>query len=192
MVLNPVPGGEEPTSQLSQGKPPAEPQKIAAHGLDGCGDDALEEAPASTAEDVEDPVPSPQSAIGNGAGDAFVSAPIVQRIEALSAAARRAQADKLLDAFSPMPKPPVLAPGVGVATRIAPNDVAPSDVGPGVTMGAPAEAVVDVAASELEPGAEEQGLASEPRLQPAAEKAPVHEPQKAAPGMEPLTSELDA
>jgi hypothetical protein len=208
MVLNPVPGGEEPASQLLQGMPPAEPQRVAARGLDVGEDDALEEASASTAEHVDRPVQSPQLAKDIGsAGDGFVSEPTVRRIDALSAAGCRAQADKLLDAFSSMPRAPLLDLGIELAIRVAPSDMTahePAEVVSDVASTEPSDvasqemtvmaegAAEDVAASEPKQSAERQALAGEPQSPSAVAQAPARELKRAAPGIEPLASALDA
>jgi hypothetical protein len=223
MVLNPVPGGEDPTLQLPLGVPPAEPQKVAPRGLDSGGDDTLEEAsPPSTAEQVD--VEPPQLAKDIGAGeDAFGSEPTVPRIEVLSAEGSRPQADKPLDALSAMPKAPVLDLGIEFAIRVAPGDVTadepsdgpsevasqgPSDVAsaePGEAASAepsevdpqgrtvlPEEVSQYVASSEPKPSAAVQALAAEPRPPSAIAQAPVREPPRTAPGIEPLANALDA
>jgi hypothetical protein len=204
MLLNPVPGGEEPTLQLPLRVPPAEPQKVAPRGFDGGGDDTLEEASPRTPENGD--VQPTQS------NDAFVSEPTVPRIEALSAASR-APIDKPTDALSRMPKAPVLDLGIEFAIRVAPSavtangsgavpsdiasqepsDVAsaePSDVASQEMTGMPEEVAEDVASSEPKPSAEPQ--AAEPHSPSAIARAPVREPQRAAPGIEPLASALDA
>src|SRR5215467_3651661 len=202
MVLNPVPGGEDPTLQLPLGVPPAEPQKVAPRGLDGGGDDTLEEASPSTAGQVE--IEPPELAKDIGAeGDAFGSEPTVPRIEVLSAERSRPRADKPLDALSAMPKAPVLDLGIEFAIRGAPSDVTanapsdgpsevaqepsvvasaepgevasaePSEVDPqGMTV-MPEEVAQNVASSETQPRAEVQALAAEPRSPSAIAEAPV-------------------
>jgi len=202
MLLNPAPGGEEPTLQLPLRVPPAEPQKVAPHGLDSGGDDTLEEAAPSAPENADVKPPQPK--------DAFVSEPTVPRIEVLSAAPQ-AQIDKPSDVLSRMPKAPVLDLGIELAIRVAPSavtanasggdipsDIAsqePSDVAsaePGEEAsqemtGMPEEVAEDVASSEPKPSAELQAQAAEPIV-----RAPAREPQRPAPGIEPLASALDA
>jgi hypothetical protein len=207
MLLNPVPGGEEPTLQLSLSVPPAEPQKGPRRGLDGGGDDTLEEASPSTPEnaDVEPPQPN----------DGFVSEPTVPRIEALSAEPSRGQVDKPSDALSLMPKAPVLDLGIEFAIRVAPSVVTANASGEGpsdiasqepsdVASAEPSEAArqemtgmteevaEDVASAEPKPSAELNAQAAEPPSPSAIAQAPAREPQRAAPGIEPLASALDA
>ena len=222
MLLNPVPGGEEPTLQLPLRVPPDEPQKLAPPGLDRGGDDTLEEASPSTAEQVEIEPPELAKDIGAG-GDTFGSEPTVPRIEVLSAERSRPQADKPLDALSAMPKAPVLDLGIEFAIRVAPSDVTanepsdgpsevasqePGDVAsaePGEVASAepsevdsqgmtamPEEVAQNVASSEPKPSAGVQALAAEPRSPSAIAQAPVREPPRAAPGIEPLANALDA
>jgi hypothetical protein len=216
MVLNPVPGGEEPTLQLPLAVPPAEPPKVAPRGLDSGGDDALEEASPGTVAPVE--IEPPRLAIDNGGGgDTFVAEPMVPRIEALSGS--RSQADKPPDALSAMPKAPVLDLGIEFAVRVAPNDVAadapdgateaalhePSEVVDGSEaasaeasavgaheMGVPQAVAQNVAAFEPKPSAEVLALPVE-RRSLSTSRTSAREPQKrAAPGIEPLASALDA
>jgi hypothetical protein len=216
MVLNPVPGGEDPTLQLPLGVPPDEPQKVAPGGLDSGGDDALEEASPSTVAPVD--IEPSQLAKDNGAGgDTFAAAPMVPRIEALEGS--RSEADKPPEALSAMPKAPVLDLGIEFAIRVAPSDVAadepdratevasqePSEVAePGEV--APAEAsevgsqevmvMPEEAARNLAPAPKPSvkvlALPTEPRAPSAIAQMPAREPQRAAPGFEPLASALDA
>jgi hypothetical protein len=208
MLLNPAPGGDDPTLQLPLGVPPAEPQMVAQRAVEDGGDDALEHASASTAE-------QPAQRAKAFGGDAFVSGPIVPRLEALPAEASRSRADKPLDALSLMPKAPVLDLGIELAIRVAPSDApankpgdASSDVasqetsdvasaGPGGVvsqeMGVMLEEVAhDIASSEPTPSAELQTLAAEPHSPSAIAQAPARPPKKAARGIEPLASALDA
>ena len=221
MVLNPVPGGEDPTLQLPLRVPPAESQKVAPRGLNGGGDDTLEEVSPSTAEQVD--IEPAQLAKDIGAeGDAFGSEPTVPRIEVLSEGSR-SQADKPLDALSAMPKAPALDLGIEFATRLAPSDVTanepsdgpsevasqqpsdvasaepgevasaePSEVGSQGMTAMPEEVAQNVASSEPKPSAEVQALAAEPHSPSAIAQAPVREPPRAAPGIEPLANALDA
>ncbi len=189
MLLNPVPGGEEPTLQLSLSVPPAEAQKVAPRGLNGGGDDTLEEASPSTPENAD--VQPPQ--------------PTVPRLEALSAEASRAQVDKASDALSLMPKAPVLDLGIEFAIRVAPSPVTanasgdvpsdlasqePSEAASQAMTGTPEEVAEDV--SESRPSAELQAQAAEPHSPSAIAQPQAREPQRAAPGIEPLASALDA
>jgi hypothetical protein len=203
MLLNPAPGGDDPTLQLPLGVPPAEPQMVAPRAVDDGGDDALEQASPSTAE------PPAQRAEAFG-GHVLVSEPIVPRLEALSAEASRPRADRPLDALSPMAKAPVLDLGIEFAIRVAPSggpakkpgDV-PSDVASQATSdgasepgeAAPQERGVmvadDIAASDPKPSAELQTLAAEPHS-PSATAQASRPPKKGAPGIEPLASALDA
>src|SRR6516225_10589105 len=152
MVLNPVSGGEEPTLQLPLGVPPAEPQRVAPDGLNGGGDDTLEEASPSTAEPVDIEPAQLAKDVGAG-GEAVVAEPMVPRIEALSAEGSGSQADKRLDALSAMPKAPVLDLGIEFAMRVAPCEV---------TADAPGDPPSEVASLEPSDGAfaEPSGLAS--------------------------------
>jgi hypothetical protein len=130
---------------------------------------------------------------------------MVRRIEAPAVDAPRAQADQLLDVFSPMPRPPVLDLGIEFATALAPQAVpayesmaAAAETAERVEPGA--EALADGAAgadmaeavATLGPGPRDgQGLAGELRLQRAAPEPPARRPQ-AARGIEPLASALEA
>jgi hypothetical protein len=210
MVLNPAPGGDDPTLQLPLGVPPAEPQMVAPRGVDEAADDALEETSESTAEHVDgEPAQLPKAF---GEND-FVSGPMVPRIEALSAEACRSRADKPLDALSPMQRAPVLDLGIEVATRVAPSDLpakTPSDVPsqsretsavasarPGevasqeIGVMLPEEAADDIASSEPQPTGDLQTLAPEPHS-PSPAQVPVRQSKTTAPGIEPLASALDA
>jgi len=222
MVLNPVPGGEDPTLQLPLGVPPAEPQKVAPRGLNGGGDDTLEEVSPSTAEQVDIEPPQLAKDIGAEGTDALGSEPTVPRIEVLSEGSR-SQADKPLDALSAMPKAPALDLGIEFAIRVAPSDATanepsdgpsevasqqpsdvasaepgevasaePSEVGSQGMTAMPEEAAQNVASSEPKPSAEVQALAAEPHSPSAIAQAPVREPPRAAPGIEPLANALDA
>ena len=220
MVLNPVPGGEEPTLPLPLGVPPAEPQRVAPDGRNGGGDDTLEEASPSTAEPVDIEPAQLANDIGAG-GEAVVAEPMVPRIEALSAEGSGSQADKRQDALSAMPKAPVLDLGIEFAMRVAPSEVTadapgdpPSEVAslepsdgafaepsglastePGAVDSQemtvmPEEVAQNVASFEPKPSAEAQALAAEPPAPSAIAQA--RKPQGAAPGIEPLASALDA
>jgi hypothetical protein len=111
---------------------------------------------------------------------------MVRRIEARGAEVSEAQADKLLDAFSPMPRPPAFDLGIEVASSVQSQQMAT----------AAAEAVEDGAVSEPEPSADARGFAAGPRAQPAAAAppvtAPVTPPVTPPKGIEPLASALDA
>src|SRR5262245_61614869 len=200
MVLIPAPGGEETTSQLPQGMPSGEPRRVAVRGLNGTGDAALE--PAASA--VE---PEPTIEIGASGDDNSVSEPMVRRIEALSTARCRSQADKLMDALSSMPRAPALDLGIELAVPVAPDDgtanepgvraseasgdaTPPSDVASQEAMVTPEEGE-DVASSQPEPSPQGQALSSEPRL-PSLRARSSREAQRPSPGIEPLASALDA
>lgn len=211
MVLNSLPGCEEPTLQLPLGVPPAEPEKVAARGLDSGGDDTLGAASPSSAKPVDR---EPARLVEDFGAAGEVSEPIVPRFEALLEEGPRSPADKPLDALSPMPKTPVLDLGIEFAIRVAPSPVPanepgdlPSDAAaqePDNVVSAEASeaasqvrivrpeevAEEDVASSEPKPSAEVQTLTAEPHSPSAMAPAPV--PQKAAPGIEPLASALDA
>ena len=189
MVPNPVPGGEEPTSTLPLGTPQTThlADADAARELEG----SLKKPPSIARDEELAEVEPPQSAtghsaIGVGATDQGVALePMVRRIEARGAEVSEAEADKLLDAFSPMPRPPAFDLGIEVAQSAQPQQTAA------------AEAVGDGAVSEPEPSADARGFAAGPRVQPAAAEPPVTEPVTAPPvtapkGIEPLASALDA
>ena len=189
MVPNPVPGGEEPTSTLPLGTPQTThlADADAARELEG----SLKKPPSIARDEELAEVEPPQSAtghsaIGVGATDQGVALePMVRRIEARGAEVSEAEADKLLDAFNPMPRPPAFDLGIEVAQSAQPQQTAA------------AEAVGDGAVSEPEPSADARGFAAGPRVQPAAAEPPVTEPVTAPPvtapkGIEPLASALDA
>jgi len=199
MVPNPVPGGEEPTSTLPLGTPQTThlADADAARELEG----SLKEPPSIARDKELAEVEPPQSAtghsaIGVGATDQGVGLePMVRRIEARGAEVSEAEADKLLDAFSPMPRPPEFDLGIELAQSAQPQQTAA------------AEAVGDGPVSEPEPSADARGFAAGPRVQPAAAEPPVTEPVTAPPvtalpvtappvtapkGIEPLASALDA
>jgi len=204
MVPNPVPGGEEPTSTLPLGTPQTThlADADAARELEG----SLKKPPSIARDEELAEVEPPQSAtghsaIGVGATDQGVALePMVRRIEARGAEVSEAEADKLLDAFNPMPRPPAFDLGIEVAQSAQPQQAAA------------AEAVGDGAVSEPEPSADARGFAAGPRVQPAAAEPPVTEPVTAPPvtappvtalpvtappvtapkGIEPLASALDA
>src|SRR5262245_38195018 len=123
MVLNPAPGGEETTSQFPQGLPSTEPRSVAARGLNGAREETRKEAATSTVAPVEGPrqLHPPTREVG-ARGDAIVSEPMVRRIEAPSTARCRSQAGELLDAFSSMPRAPVLDLGIELAVPVAAGD----------------------------------------------------------------------
>src|SRR5262245_46116084 len=178
------PEGQSPERQVLQnqvfrgqappGLPLAEGERMAARGatqgfteegLGGCGPEAT---PAIAAEAVV-------AADLAGAGDGCATQPMVRRIEAGSVDGGEARADQRFDAFSAMPRPPMLDAGIEVAWRLAPP--------PGMT--APAERA---AAAEAEPSAHARGIAAD---RPAAQGASARASVPTAKGMEPLTSALD-
>ena len=184
MVPNPVPGGEEPTSTLPLGTPQTThlADADAARELEG----SLKKPPSIARDEELAEVEPPQSAtghsaIGVGATDQGVALePMVRRIEARGAEVSEAEADKLLDAFNPMPRPPAFDLGIEVAQSAQPQQAAA------------AEAVGDGAVSEPEPSADARGFAAGPRAQPAAAPPPVTPPVTPPKGIEPLASALDA
>ena len=209
MLLNPVPGGEEPTLQLPLRVPPDEPQKLAPPGLDGGGDDTLEEASPGTLEKAD--------AQPAQAKDGFVSEPTVPRIEALSAEVSQAPVDTRSDALSLMPKAPVLDLGIELAVRVAPSAVAanasgavpsdvasqsqeqsdvasaePSEVASQEMTVKPEEVVQDIASADPKLSTEVQTQTAKPHSPSAIAQTPAREPQRAGPGIQPLASALDA
>ena len=130
MVPNPVPGGEEPTSTLPLGTPQTThlADADAARELEG----SLKKPPSIARDEQLAEVEPPQSAtghsaIGVGATDQGVALePMVRRIEARGAEVSEAEADKLLDAFNPMPRPPAFDLGIEVAQSAQPQQTAAS------------------------------------------------------------------
>jgi hypothetical protein len=106
--------------------------------------------------------------------------PLVRRIEAGSVE-EGTQPDQRFDAFSAMPRPPMLDLGVEVAHLAPPS---------GTTVAA-AVTVAGAAAAEPEPGAHAQGVVGERSSPPAAHDAPAA-PVSRPKGIEPLASALDA
>ena len=179
MVPNPVPGGEEPTSALPQGTPPVIDlaDADAARGREGGGNGSLKAALSIATDDGLAAVEPAQLAIGvEAAGQDLASEPMVRLVETRPEEGSEAQSDRLLDAFSPMPRPPVLDLGIEVARSVRPQEV---------TMAA-AETAEGVAISDP------PGFAAGPPSQLAAAKPPVKAPQTAPKGIEPLASALDA
>jgi len=189
MVPNPVPGGEEPTSALLEGMPPTIdlPAAEVAKARENCGNGSLSEASSAATHARARAGEPARLALGIGAGGpGLTSQPMVRLIATHRAEVSEAQADRPLDAFSPMPRPPVLDLGIEVARSVG---------SPEARMAA-AETVADLATSEPEPSADPDGFESGPGALPAAGEPPMKAPQtasKAAPkGIEPLASALSA
>jgi hypothetical protein len=108
---------------------------------------------------------------------------MVRRIEQGSVDEGKARADQRFDAFSAMPRPPMLDLGREVALRLAPH--------PETTVAA-AAMVEGAAAHEPEPVAHAQAIAGERSSPPAAQDAPARAPVAAAKGIEPLKTALHA
>src|ERR1700704_4501886 len=108
MSVPPDDGRDDPVSGLQPGLRLRDAEEVAARRLDGAAGVSLREAlaiePAVSAGDVG---PERTDAIG-AVGECFAPGPLVRLIDARSAEIGRAQASKPLDAFSPMPMPPVL------------------------------------------------------------------------------------
>jgi hypothetical protein len=185
MVPNPEPGGEEPISALPQGAPQAIDLADAeiARGREGYGNGSLKGALSGATDDGLGAVELAQSAVGVGAaGQDLASEPMVRLVETRPVEGSKAQADRLLDAFSPMPRPPVLDLGIEVARSVRPQEA---------TLAA-AETVEDVAISKPEPSADPRAFAAGPSAQLAVAEPPVKPPPTAPKGIEPLASALDA
>lgn len=183
MAPMPVPptngGDDDPASRTQQGLRLSDAEGIAARRLDGAAEGSLREALAiAAAANTGDAAPQSTNAVG-AAGESFASRPLVRLIDARSAEIGRTQAPKPLDAFSPMPMPPVLDVGIAVVTSA--DSVAPP------TCAAPE--IADDGEPVFMPTEDRQGVLADTPAAPAT--APLPE-ATAAQSIEPLTSALDA
>jgi hypothetical protein len=183
MAPVPVPpahgGDDDPVSGLQQGLRLSDAEEIAARRLDGAVEGSLREALAiAAAANAGDAGPQPTDAVG-AVGESFAFGPLVRLIDARFAEIGRTRAPKPLDAFSPMPMPPVL--DVGIAFVRPADSVAP-----------PAFATPEIADDGepvFMPTEDRQGVLADTSAEPAM--APLPE-AAAAQSIEPLTSALDA
>jgi hypothetical protein len=174
MPVPPADGGDDdPVSGLQQGLRLSDVEGIAARRLDGAAEGSLGEALAIAAPaNAGDAAPQPTDAVG-AVGENFDSRPLVRLIDVRSAEIGRTLARKPLDAFSPMPMPPVLDVGVAVVTP-ADGVAPPTFAAPEIFM----------------PTEDRQGVLANAPAAPAM--APSPEEATAAQSIEPLTSALDA
>ncbi len=178
MPVPPGPGGDDRVSGLlQQGLHLSDAARIAAARLDGAVGGSLKEALAITVvDDAADAAAEP--AVATGTDDArLASGPLVRLIETASPATNRLRSSKPLDAFSPMPAPPL---DLGVAL-VAPVHSAPPST---VTEAESAQ----VGGPVLEPSEDWQGFATSTPAPAAAMPSQV----AATHGAEPLASALDA
>jgi hypothetical protein len=181
MPVPPADGGDDdPVSGLQQGLRLSDVEGIAARRLDGAAEGSLGEALAIAATaNAGDAAPQPTDAVG-AVGESSASAPLVPLIDVRSAEIGRTLARKPLDAFSPMPMPPLLDVRVAVVTPA--DSVAPP------TFAAPE--IADDGEPVFMPTEDRQGALADTPVAPAMTPSP--EEATAAQSIEPLTSALDA
>ena len=181
MPVPPADGGDDDSvSGLQQGLRLSDVEGIAARRLDGTAEGSLGEALAiAAAANAGDAAPQATDAVG-AVGESFASEPLVPLIDARSAEIGRTLARKPLDAFSPMPMPPVLAVGVAVVTPA--DSVAPPAVA--------APEIADDGEPVFMPTEDRQGVLADTPAAPAMARSP--EEATAAQSIAPLTNALDA
>lgn len=196
MPVPPESGGDDDVRARPQGLRLSDAEGIAADRLDGAAEGSLQEALAvAEADKAGYAAPHPADGIG-AVGEGYASGPLVRLIDERSADGSRPRTRKPLDAFSPMPAPPVLDVGIALATPA--RSARPQPLFAPESDGAPASVGSKDWPSENWPSADRpsadwHGFAGDGRPGPSALAAPMHLPE-AGPvhGMEPLTSALDA
>jgi len=181
MPVPPADGGDDDSvSGLQQGLRLSDVEGIAARRLDGTAEGSLGEALAIAAPaNAGDAAPQATDAVG-AVGESFASEPLVPLINARFAEIGRTPARKPLDAFSPMPMPPVLDVGVAVVTPA--DSVAPPAVA--------APEIADDGEPVFMPTEDRQGVLGDTPAAPAMARS--LEEATAAQSIEPLTNALDA
>ena len=180
MPVPPADGGDDDSvSGLQQGLRLSDVEGIAARRLDGAEGSLGEALAIAAPANAGDAAPQATDAVG-AVGESFASEPLVPLIDARSAEIGRTLARKPLDAFSPMPMPPVLDVGVAVVTPA--DSVAPPAVA--------APEIADDGEPVFMPTEDRQGVLGDTPAAPAMARSP--EEATAAQSIEPLTNALDA
>jgi len=180
MPVPPADGGDDdPVSGLQQGLRLSDVEGIAARRLDGAEGSLGEALAIAATANAGDAAPQATDAVG-AVGENFASEPLVPLIDARSAEIGRTLARKPLDAFSPMPMPPVLDVGVAVVTPA--DSVAPPAVA--------APETADDGEPVFMPTEDRHGVLADTPAAPAMARSP--EEATAAQSIEPLTNALDA
>ena len=179
MPVPPDPGGDDDVPELQQSLRLSDAEGIAAQRLDGAAEGSLKEALAiAPAGDAGNAGPQLADRIAE-VGESFAAGPLVRLIDARFAEAGRTQIREPHDAFSPMPRPPVLDLGVVI---VMPAHSAPP----------PTFAAAEIAGGSepaCTPTQDRHGFAGE--TSPASAVAPSPD-AAAAQSMQPLASALDA
>jgi hypothetical protein len=179
MPVPPTDGGDDPVSRLQQGLRLSDAEEIAARRLDGAAEGSLRAAlEIAAAANAGGAGPQPIDAVG-AVGESFAFDPLVGLIDPRFAEIGRTRAPKPLDAFSPMPMPPMLDVGIAVVT--------PADSLAPPTFAAP-EIADDGEPVFMETGGRQRVLADTPTA-PAMASLPE---TMVSQSIEPLTSALDA
>jgi len=180
MPVPPADGGDDDSvSGLQQGLRLSDVEGIAARRLDGAEGSLGEALAIAAPANAGDAAPQATDAVG-AVGESFASEPLVPLIDARSPEVGRTLARKPLDAFSPMPMPPVLDVGVAVVTPA--ESVAPPAVA--------APEIADDGEPLFMPTEDRQGVLADTPAAPAMARSP--EEATAAQSIEPLTNALDA
>jgi hypothetical protein len=180
MPVPPADGGDDdPVSGLQQGLRLSDVEGIAARRLDGAEGSLGEALAIAATANAGDAAPQATDAVG-AVSENFASEPLVPLINARSAEIGRTLARKPLDAFSPMPMPPLLDVGVAVVTPA--DSVTPPAVA--------APEIADDGEPVFMPTEDRHGVLADTPAAPAMARSP--EEATAAQSIEPLTNALDA